>query len=39
MTEPAFGAYFNLLGDPNETLLRLYDLDDAALRKTLNELS
>ncbi|RIK67483.1 MAG: DUF4269 domain-containing protein [Planctomycetota bacterium] len=38
-TEPAFGAYFNLPGDPYETLLRLYNLDDAALRTTLNELA
>ena len=34
-TEPAFARYFNLDGDPYQTLLELSDLSETELKKTL----
>ncbi|WP_089153306.1 DUF4269 domain-containing protein [Paenibacillus rubinfantis] len=36
-TEPAFGRFFRLEGDPYETLLAVYDWDDARLRHFIAE--
>ncbi|MDU4698316.1 MAG: DUF4269 domain-containing protein [Paenibacillus sp.] len=36
-TEPAFGRFFRLEGDPYETLLAMYDWDDARLRHFIAE--
>lgn len=36
-TEPAFGCFFRLEGDPYETLLAMYDWDDARLRHFIAE--
>ena len=35
-TEPAFAAYFNLVGDPYDELLHLSWLDDATLSGALS---
>ncbi|WP_068783307.1 DUF4269 domain-containing protein [Paenibacillus phocaensis] len=36
-TEPAFGRFFRLEGDPYEALLAMYDWEDARLRQFIEE--